>query len=506
MAFTMRTTKPEAGNKYYITKSRGGYSDACQGSPTDPNCNVLSNCVGYAYGRFNEIGQYGYCKYLRPVNAENFMQYASGLQTGQTPQVGACMVWQKGATLNGSDGAGHVAIVEKVISSTQVMTSESGWGASNPFWTQIRNKGSDDRWGMSSNYTFLGFIYNPAVSNNTTSTSTSNTTTNNNSTQNTIISSTTFKVGDIVDFTGTLHYGSSMAKNGLTCKAGKAKITLIALNTIHPYHLVRVAGGTSTVYGWVSAADVKAISTSNSTTVSTPTNGRADEKKIWDYLYQKIQNPYGVAGIMGNMEAESALIPTNLQDSYESKLGMTNSQYTEKVDNGSYTNFIYDTAGYGLVQWTYWSLKKELFNYAKSHNKSIGDLDMQLEFLCHQLSTSYPSVWNTCKKATSVLEASNAMLLKFECPANQGAAAQSQRANFGLKFYNKFTNSSSTTTNETVKVTANVLNIRSGPSTSYSIVGSIKDKGAYVISEKQNNWGRLQSGAGWICLDYTVKE
>ena len=102
MAFKMRTSKPEAGNKYYISKANGGYSDAIKGSPTDKDCDVLSNCVGYAYGRFNEIGGYGYCKYLRPVNAENFIQYkGTSLKTGQTPKLGACMVWQKGATLKG---------------------------------------------------------------------------------------------------------------------------------------------------------------------------------------------------------------------------------------------------------------------------------------------------------------------------------------------------------------------------------------------------------------------
>lgn len=158
----MRTTKPESGNKYYITKSRGGWSDAIQGKPTDSDCNVLSNCVGYAYGRFNEIGGYGYCKYLSPVNAENFIQYkGSGLQVGQTPKLGACMVWQKGGTLSNSDGAGHVAIVEKVISNTEVYTSESGWN-SKPFWNQTRRKGSGN-WGQNSSYKFLGFIYNPAV-------------------------------------------------------------------------------------------------------------------------------------------------------------------------------------------------------------------------------------------------------------------------------------------------------------------------------------------------------
>ena len=161
--FKMRTTKPEKGNKYYTRKANGGYSNAIKGSPADSDCDVLANCVGYAYGRFNEIGGYGCCKYLAPVNAENFMQYKGSCKTGQTPRLGACMVWQKGSTLSGSDGAGHVAIVEKVISATEVITSESGWGASKPFWTQTRRKGSNGNWGAGSGYKFLGFIYNPAV-------------------------------------------------------------------------------------------------------------------------------------------------------------------------------------------------------------------------------------------------------------------------------------------------------------------------------------------------------
>jgi len=175
MSFKMRTTKPESGNKYYITKSNGGWSNAIKGKPVDSDCDVLSNCVGYAYGRFNEIGGYGYCKYLSPVNAENFMQYKGSLKVGQTPKLGACMVWRKGDTLSNSDGAGHVAIVEKVISSTQVMTSESAYGGS-AFYNKTRNKGSGN-WDMGAGYTFLGFIYNPAVSDSITVTNPSTTAT-----------------------------------------------------------------------------------------------------------------------------------------------------------------------------------------------------------------------------------------------------------------------------------------------------------------------------------------
>lgn len=161
VAFTMRTTKPGAGNKYYIRKASGGYNGAIKGSPTDSECDVLANCVGYAVGRFNEIGGWGSCKYLSPVNAENFIQYKGDLEVGQEPRLGACAVWQKGATLSGSDGAGHVAIVEKVVSATEIVTSESGYG-SKAFWTQTRKKG-DGNWGQGSGYKFLGFIYNPAA-------------------------------------------------------------------------------------------------------------------------------------------------------------------------------------------------------------------------------------------------------------------------------------------------------------------------------------------------------
>ena len=167
MAYIPRLTKPEAGNPYYNTKSNGGYSTAIVGKPTDKGCNVLANCVGYAYGRFNEIAGSKEMKYLAPRNAELFVQIAKqqGLTVGQTPKLGAIMCWQKGDTLNGSDGAGHVAVVEQINADGSIITSESGYNAAKPFWTQTRSKGNGS-WGQGAAYKFLGFIYNPAVKDN----------------------------------------------------------------------------------------------------------------------------------------------------------------------------------------------------------------------------------------------------------------------------------------------------------------------------------------------------
>lgn len=162
------------------------------------------------------------------------------------------------------------------------------------------------------------------------------------------------------------------------------------------------------------------------------------EKQIWTYLYNWLGNDYGTAGLMGNLFAESALISTNLQNTYNSKFGLTDEQYTARVDNGSYTNFVHDSAGYGLAQWTFWSRKKALYDFAKAKNKSIGDLDMQLEFLKKELSENYPSLVLELKNATSVLEASNSVLTKFEQPRDQSLAVQNTRASYGITYFEKY--------------------------------------------------------------------
>ena len=73
-------------------------------------------------------------------------------------------------------------------------------------------------------------------------------------------------------------------------------------------------------------------------------------KYIWNYLYGRIQNPYGVAGLMGNIQAESGFNPYNLQNSCEKKLGMSDEAYTKAVDLGTYKNGWASDAGrtYGV--------------------------------------------------------------------------------------------------------------------------------------------------------------
>ena len=152
--------------------------------------------------------------------------------------------------------------------------------------------------------------------------------------------------------------------------------------------------------------------------------GSNNEARIWNYCIAQGLTEAGAAGLMGNLYAESALNPKNLQNSYEKKLGHTDESYTAAVDNGTYENFVRDRAGYGLAQWTYWSRKEALLAFARSKGRSIGDLEMQLDFCFKELSSGYKAVLNTLKTATTVRAASDSVLLKFERPADMSEAAQ----------------------------------------------------------------------------------
>lgn len=158
----MRTSCP-SGNNYYIRQVNGGWNGAIEGSPTKAGANVLSNCVGYANGRFAEIQGKNKVEYQLVCNAENFIEKAKsyGLQVVNYPTLGGILVWQKGSTLGGNDGAGHVAIVERIDSANQIYTSESSWKGS-AFYNAVRTN-DNGRWGIGSGYSFRGCIVNPAI-------------------------------------------------------------------------------------------------------------------------------------------------------------------------------------------------------------------------------------------------------------------------------------------------------------------------------------------------------
>ena len=260
-----------------------------------------------------------------------------------------------------------------------------------------------------------------------------------------------------VNFAGTVHYANASAASGTQCKPGKATVTQVYPNGKHPVHLKAVSGGGSTVYGWVDLCDVS-VNVVNTVTGTPSTGTESDEKKIYDYLMSKIGNAYGVCGLMGNIYAESGLRSNNMQNSYESKLGYNDTTYTSATDTGTYTNFVKDAVGYGLCQWTYWSRKQNLLNYAQRVNKSIGDCNMQLDFLIKELGESFSAVLNTLKTATTIRQASDSVLVNFERPADMSESVKVKRCEYGQKYYDKYVGTTSQPSTDDVTDINSLLN------------------------------------------------
>ena len=214
----IRKTRPTSGNKYFITKGAGGYSTCIVGKPTDRQCNVLSNCVGYACGAFNEELNLGYEKYHLNCNAENFIEraIASGLSVIKKPCVGSIICWEGKGSL-----AGHVAIVIEVVNNNCIKTAESGYGSSNPFWitTRYNNNG---RWGLNENYKLRGFIVNPNYPYNPP--------------KPTPTPSGKFNIGDEVILNGPIYVSSNATTPANTIKNKKTKITRKSQGSAHPYN------------------------------------------------------------------------------------------------------------------------------------------------------------------------------------------------------------------------------------------------------------------------------
>lgn len=166
----------------------------------------------------------------------------------------------------------------------------------------------------------------------------------------------------------------------------------------------------------------------------------ANEQVIWNFFKGKGLTEQGVAGVMGNLFAESALNPKNLQNSYETSLGFTDETYTAAVDAGTYTKtqFCNDKAGYGLAQWTSAGRKENLYNFWKANDyDSIGNLTMQLNFLWSEL-VNYGDLMTTLTSTSNICTAASAFMLQFERPYDQSQAAQKTRCNYAIKYYNQF--------------------------------------------------------------------
>lgn len=121
----------------------------------------------------------------------------------------------------------------------------------------------------------------------------------------------------------------------------------------------------------------------------------------------------GACGLMGNMQAESAMQANIAQCGMTA---LTDAEYTRRADTGE-LDFAHDAVGYGLCQWTYWSRKQALLDFARWRGTSVGDEGMQTDFCIKELREDYPALWSYLCGTGDVTEAARRVCAEFERPA-----------------------------------------------------------------------------------------
>ena len=133
----------------------------------------------------------------------------------------------------------------------------------------------------------------------------------------------------------------------------------------------------------------------------------------------------GACGLMGNMQAESGMKSNIAQ---RGMTALSDEEYTAAAAEWP-VKFIHDGVGYGLCQWTYWSRKQALFNFAQERGASVGDEGMQVEFCISELKNDYPGLWALLCSVTDIYTAASEVCTVYERPAVNNITVRAGYAN-----------------------------------------------------------------------------
>lgn len=156
------------------------------------------------------------------------------------------------------------------------------------------------------------------------------------------------------------------------------------------------------------------------------------EKTIYDALRSGGLSPAGACAMMGNMYCES-LLKSNI---VETRSPLGGADYTYNVDHDIMPKqqFVNDSYGYGLCQWTWHTRKENLYDYAKSLNISIGDEQMQCGFCIQELQQYYVGLYRDLCSTDNLPEATKRICAEYEQPQINNFA---DRINAAQRYFNQ---------------------------------------------------------------------
>ena len=178
----------------------------------------------------------------------------------------------------------------------------------------------------------------------------------------------------------------------------------------------------------------------------------SNSTKIYNYLTNTMGlNMAAACGVMANIYAESGMIPNNLQNTYNHSFGLSDAEYTSRVDkgkgkyktaSGTTKYFKSDSGGYGLCQWTSSGRKANLLSKALDKGVSVANLNNQMRHLTDELQNSYSSVWHTLKNvpnnAHGAYLAAAHFCIAFEAPYDYINVSQSRGKTAVTSYWNSY--------------------------------------------------------------------
>lgn len=155
---------------------------------------------------------------------------------------------------------------------------------------------------------------------------------------------------------------------------------------------------------------------------------------IWNYLISSNSNcsQYGTAALMGYFNEISGLQSDLYEEKYHSSIGLNNQEYTDRVNKGTYNNFINDNIGYGLAQWNSYESKNQLL---KSCQGKINDIECQLRFVIYELENKYKDLWEILRTCNHLSFCSNKIV---EFSKNQNIIKKNSIYNYAVEYYKSF--------------------------------------------------------------------
>lgn len=245
-------------------------------------------------------------------------------------------------------------------------------------------------------------------------------------------------------------------------------------------------------------------------------------KYIWHMLLCLFSNPYGVAGIMGNLFAESSLNPSCCTGG-GLKTKEAKAEYIRKVENGviSKDEFAHDGVAFGLAQWRFWSRKEAFYDFCKENNYAIDDLAGQLDYLWGDIGKNYKKLNSILENTTSIREASDAFMERYEKPGDMSESARTKREEYAKMYFAALADIDTepdppkpVETEKYIVTTAPRVNLRIGNGQEYSVVKRALVKGTKYkwVATAENGWhavivpdgdGKTTAKVLWISPDFS---